>query len=164
MVMVAEDLRRDMMPVGELMPYMGNAKRHPDWQVEQISSSIEAFGFNDPIAIWRDAAGHWVVVEGHGRLMAAKELGMAEVPVIRLDHLDDEARRAYALIHNKLTMNTDFDVQVVDAELDAIEGFDMGEFGFGPVAEAEFEPQEAPAEAAVRTVTCPECGAQVEVR
>lgn len=128
--MVPDDLRADMMRVSELVPYAGNAKRHPDWQVGQIASSIRAFGFNDPIAVWQDVAGHWVVVEGHGRLLAARQLGMDEVPVIRLSHLDDEARRAYTLAHNKLTMNTDFDDRVLDSELGDIEGFDMAEFGF----------------------------------
>ena len=128
--MIPDDLRQDMMRVSELVPYAGNAKRHPDWQVSQIASSIRAFGFNDPVAVWRDVAGHWVIVEGHGRLLAARELGMDEVPVIRLDHLDDEGRRAYTLAHNKLTMNTDFDAQLLGFELDAIEGFDMAEFGF----------------------------------
>ena len=129
-VVIPEDLRADMVPTSSLVPYAGNAKRHPEWQVGQIANSIRAFGFNDPIAVWHDVAGHPVIVEGHGRLLAAKELGMEEVPVIVLDHLDDEARRAYTLAHNKLTMNTDLDFQMLDAELDAIEGFDMGEFGF----------------------------------
>lgn len=128
--MIPDDLRQDMMRVSELVPYAGNAKRHPDWQVSQIASSIQAFGFNDPVAVWRDVAGHWVIVEGHGRLLAARELGMGEVPVIRLDHLDDEGRRAYTLAHNKLTMNTDFDLDVLDSEMGLIEGFDMSEFGF----------------------------------
>ena len=145
-VMIPNDLRKSMMRVSQLTPYMGNAKKHPDWQVEQIANSIQAFGFNDPIAIWDDIAGHHVIVEGHGRLLAAKMLGMEEVPVIRLDQLDDEARRAYTLAHNKLTMNTDFDIQLLDSELDAIEGFDMAEFGFEgfdgmqPEAEAEEVP------------------------
>ena len=128
--MMRPELKVEMMRTGELVPYAGNAKKHPEWQVEQIRNSIEAFGFNDPIAVWRDIADHWIIVEGHGRLLAAKELGMEEVPVIRLDHLDDEARRAYTLAHNKLTMNTDFDFSLLDVELDAIEGFDMSEFGF----------------------------------
>lgn len=129
-VMVPKDLRKNMMRVSQLVPYAGNAKEHPEWQVEQIANSIQAFGFNDPIAVWEDVAGHWVIVEGHGRLLAAKQLGMDEVPVIRLDQLDDEARRAYTLAHNKLTMNTDFNISLLDSELDAIEGFDMSEFGF----------------------------------
>ena len=137
-VVVPDDLAKETMRVSQLVPYIGNAKKHPDWQVEQIASSIRAFGFNDPIAVWKDVAGHWVIVEGHGRLLAAKSMGMDEVPVIRLDHLDDEARRAYTLVHNKLTMNTDFDVQIVDSELDAIEGFDMTEFGFEAVEDDGF--------------------------
>ena len=132
-IMVPEDLKRNTMRTSELTPYVGNAKKHPEWQVEQIANSIQAFGFNDPIAIWQDVAGHWVIVEGHGRLLAAKQLGMEEVPVIRLDQLDDEGRRAYTLAHNKLTMNTEFDPQILDAELDAIEGLDMTEFGFDMV-------------------------------
>lgn len=127
---VPEDLRAHMVPTSSLVPYAGNAKRHPEWQVEQIANSIQAFGFSDPIAVWHDVAGHPVIVEGHGRLLAAKMLGLEEVPVISLDHLDDEGRRAYTLAHNKLTMNTDFDFQLLDSELDAIEGLDMGEFGF----------------------------------
>lgn len=129
-IIIPEDLKSSLMRVSELTPYIGNAKKHPDWQVEQIANSIQAFGFNDPIAVTRDIAGHNVIVEGHGRLLAAKLLGMDEVPVIRLDHLDDEARRAYTITHNKLTMNTDFDSQILESELDAIEGFDMTEFGF----------------------------------
>lgn len=129
-IIIPEDLKSSLMRVSELTPYIGNAKKHPDWQVEQIANSIQAFGFNDPIAVTRDIAGHNVIVEGHGRLLAAKLLGMDEVPVIRLDHLDDEARRAYTITHNKLTMNTDFDSAILMSELDAIEGFDMTEFGF----------------------------------
>lgn len=159
MVMVPKDLQRQMMRVSELVPYVGNAKKHPEWQVEQIRNSIEAFGFNDPIAIWQDVAGHWMIVEGHGRLLAAKQLGMDEVPVIRLDQLDDEGRRAYTLAHNKLTMNTDFDVQILDAELDAIEGLDMSEFGFQEFGDISDMFVDAPKkEESVKTITCPECG------
>lgn len=144
-VMVPEDLRAEMVPTSSLVPYAGNAKRHPEWQVAQIANSIRAFGFNDPIAVWHDVAGHPVIVEGHGRLLAARELGMEEVPVISLDHLDDEGRRAYTLAHNKLTMNTDFDALLLDSELDAIEGLDMAEFGFevdDVGVAASHEPQE----------------------
>lgn len=129
-VMIPNDLRKNMLRVSELTPYGGNAKKHPEWQVGQIVNSIQAFGFNDPIAVWKDNAGHYLVVEGHGRLLAAQEMGLEEVPVIMLDTLDDEARRAYTLVHNKLTINTDFDLDMLDAELDNIEGFDMSEFGF----------------------------------
>ena len=130
MAVIPDSLSKSTMRTAELVPYVGNAKQHPEWQVDQIAASIEAFGFNDPIAVWQDVAGHWIIVEGHGRLLAAKALGMSEVPVIRLDHLDDEGRRAYTLAHNKLTMNTDFDLDILEEELHSIEGFDMTEFGF----------------------------------
>ena len=164
-VMIPDDLKAEMMPTSALVPYAGNAKRHPDWQVEQIANSIQAFGFNDPIAIWHDVAGHPVVVEGHGRLLAAKLLGMGEVPVIRLDHLDEEGRRAYTLAHNQTNLTTGFDFQMLDSELDAIEGFDMSEFGFPEMPDISGmfveQPEDGEGEEAKtdgKTVACPECG------
>jgi ParB-like chromosome segregation protein Spo0J len=75
--------------------------------------------------IWQDE-----IVEGHGRLLACKELGYTEVPIIRLDHLSDEERKAYTLAHNKLTMNSDFDLGMLEDELDDILNIDMSDFGF----------------------------------
>ena len=74
--------------------------------------------------IWKDE-----IVEGHGRLIACKELGYTEVPIIRLDHLSDEERKAYTLAHNKLTMNSDFDIDILNDELDDILNIDMSDFG-----------------------------------
>lgn len=110
--------------IADLIPYAGNAKQHPVEQIAQIKESIELFGFNDPIAIDQDN----VVIEGHGRLLALKELGYEEVECIRLVHLTNEQRRAYTLIHNKLTMNSGFDLKILEAELKQIEGIDMGAF------------------------------------
>ena len=161
MVMIPEDLRKSMMEVSELVPYVGNAKLHPDWQVEQIANSIEAFGFNDPVAVWTDRAGNRVIVEGHGRVMAAKKLGMEEIPVIRLDHLDDEGRRAYALAHNQINLVTGLDFQIVGTEIDAIEGFDMVDFGFEmPDLDDGFEPSDPKPP---RMAVCPECGHEFEL-
>lgn len=165
-VMVPEDLREHMVPTSSLVPYVGNAKRHPEWQVEQIANSIRAFGFSDPIAVWHDIAGHPVIVEGHGRLLAAKLLGLEEVPVITLDHLDDEGRRAYTLAHNQTSLTTGFDLQMLDSELDAIEGLDMTEFGFAEMPDVSglFVERESSgdgdAEGAGKghVVACPKCG------
>lgn len=121
------DLKIDYVPIGDVKPYGRNAKLHPRDQIEQIKKSIEEFGFNDPIAVW-----HGTIVEGHGRLMAAEQIGMTVVPVIRLDELTDEQRRAYMLVHNKTTMNSDFDAEMLDLELDDIFDIDMSEFGFEP--------------------------------
>lgn len=121
--------------ISKITPYARNAKMHPAHQIEQIKKSINEFGFRDPIAVW-----HGEIVEGHGRLIAAKELKMSEVPVIVLDDLTDEQRRAYALVHNKLTMNSDFDLELLDMELGDIADIDMGDFGF------EFENYPEPSE------------------
>jgi DNA modification methylase len=132
---IIPNMRVERVPVSDIVPYANNAKLHPDCQVEQILSSIDQFGFNDPIAIDENN----VIIEGHGRLLAAKKLRMTEVPVIRLEHLDDEAKRAYILAHNKLTMNTDFDLDVLKSELDNIFDIDMSDFGFDAVPEEELE-------------------------
>lgn len=118
-------LKVEYIPIDSIKPYENNAKIHTDEQIEQIKRSIEEFGMNDPIGIWRDN----IIIEGHGRLMALKELGYKEVPVIRLDDLTDDQRKAYTLVHNKLTMNTDFDIEKLDLELSQL-NFDMQDFGF----------------------------------
>lgn len=118
------------LPTSELVEYANNAKLHPHEQVDQIANSINEFGNNDPIAVWHNEDGEPEIVEGHGRLMALRKLGVETAPVIFLDHLSDEQRRAYALVHNKLTMNSDFDTGILADELASLDSFDMGEFGF----------------------------------
>lgn len=121
------ELRIEYVSKDKLRPYANNAKVHTDEQIEQIRHSIEEFGFNDPIALWHDNE----VIEGHGRLLAVMGMDSIDtVPVIRLDGLTDEQRRAYMLVHNKLTMNTDFDFDLLDIELDDIYDIDMSEYGF----------------------------------
>lgn len=119
------------VPVDELVPYAGNAKTHPAEQVEQIMASIEEFGNCDPIAVWHNDEGEPEIVEGHGRLLALRRLGVEEAPVISLDHLTDEQRRAYALAHNQLTMNSGFDLEALEAELADITSIDMSQFDLG---------------------------------
>ena len=117
-------------PVGRLQEYAGNAKEHTAEQVEQIKASMRQVGFCDPIGVWTNTEGKSEVVEGHGRLMAALELGLQSVPVIHLDGLTDEQRRFYALVHNKLTMNTGWDFDKLNSEIDSLADIDMREFGF----------------------------------
>lgn len=120
-----EKLKIEYVGIDNIKPYLNNAKLHPAEQIEQIKKSIEKFGMNDPIGVWKDE-----IVEGHGRLLALKELGYKEVPIIRLDHLSDEERKAYILAHNKLTMNSDFDIDILNEELDDILNINMEDFGF----------------------------------
>lgn len=118
-------LKIEYVPIDSIKPYERNAKLHPQEQIEQIKESIRQVGFRDPIGIW-----HGEIVEGHGRHIAAKELGMTEIPVIKLDDMTDEERRAYMLIHNQTTMNSGFDQTLLDIELGDITGIDMSVFGF----------------------------------
>jgi ParB-like nuclease domain. len=126
----------------DLKTYVNNAKKHSAEQVEAIKKSIKKFGFNDPIAVWKDN----VIIEGHGRLLAVMEMDdIKEVPIIRLDDLTDKERKAYTIAHNKLTMNTGFDNDMLGEELKSImDEIDMTDFGFGDfelsVLTEDFEP------------------------
>lgn len=119
------ELKIEYIKVGDLTPYEKNARHHADADLETIIASIEKFGFDDPIGIWSEKN---IIVEGHGRLIAAKRLGMKEVPCIRLDHLTDEDRRAYAIIHNKTAELSKWDFEKLDAEIKAIELDDFPPF------------------------------------
>lgn len=121
----------------EIHPYAGNAKLHPAEQVEQIKKSIEQFGNNDPIAIDEDG----IIIEGHGRYLALKELGYDEAEVIVLKGMTEDEKNAYRLVHNQLTMNSGFDLELLQEELQGI-GIDLEEYGFSS-DEEEIDESEA---------------------
>ena len=139
-----ERLTVEYIPYKELKEYKHNAKEHPQEQVDQIAESIAVFGMNDPIAIDEDNT----IIEGHGRLLAIKQLAKAgeydeeTVPVIRLTHLTDQQKKAYILAHNKLTMNTGFDIDVLNDELATITEFDMSDFGFADIEVDKPDPKD----------------------
>lgn len=112
--------------INELKPYQNNVKKHPREQIEQIKSSIKKFGNNDPIAVDEN----YVIIEGHGRYEALCDLGYKEAECIILKGLTEEQKNAYRLVHNKLTMNSDFELDGLIKELDKITKFDMSEFDF----------------------------------
>ena len=114
----------EKVKLADIREYGMNAKLHPQSQVEQIKQSIRDFGFNDPIAIDENN----VIIEGHGRFKAIQQLGWTEVECIRLPHMDEQQKKAYILAHNKLTMNTDFDPDMLAIE--SILDFDMEDYGF----------------------------------
>ncbi|MGC4439622.1 ParB/Srx family N-terminal domain-containing protein, partial [Streptococcus suis] len=116
----------EIVPLADLTLYEHNVKKHPQYQVDQIKQSIVNFGNNDPIAIDEGNT----IIEGHGRYLALSQLGYEEVPVIRLKHLSAEQKQAYILAHNKITMNTDFDMGLLKQELTTILDIDMSDFGF----------------------------------
>lgn len=122
------ELKTKLINLDEIIPYENNAKEHPDWQIAQIKNSIEQFGFNDPIAVNENMG----IIEGHGRYLAAKELGLKKVPCIILSGMTADEERAYIIAHNKLTMNTGFNLEVLEYELNAlkVEDFDLSLTGF----------------------------------
>ena len=133
------ELKIEYVKTSDLKPYEKNAKAHGKEDLKAIVQSIQDFGFNDPIGTWNG-----VIVEGHGRWLAAQQLGIEQVPTIRLDELTDEQRKAYALAHNKTTELSGWDFDILATELKSISEFDMSKFGFdmSAVGEEEGEIQE----------------------
>ena len=121
------ELKIEYLPIKALKPYEKNTRKHQKKDIDNIARSIEKFGMNDPIGIWKDN----IIVEGHGRLLACKKLGMNEVPCVRLDHLTDEQRREYAIAHNATAELSEWDLDILPDELAELDfsGFDF-DFGF----------------------------------
>lgn len=113
--------------MADIVPYENNVKLHPKEQIEQIKKSIVDFGNNDPIAVDENN----VIIEGHGRYEALKELGYEEAECIVLTGLTEDQKNAYRLVHNKLTMNSDFDMKGLEEELNKID-MDLTAFDFAP--------------------------------
>lgn len=110
-----------MWNVDQLIPYERNSRKHSSEQIERIARSIEEFGFTNPILV----DGTNGIIAGHGRLMAARKLGLSEVPVIQLDHLTEEQKRAYIIADNRLAELSEWDDDILKSEL-----FELQEFGF----------------------------------
>ena len=113
----------------DLTPYEHNTRKHAPEDIDQIKASIEADGFNDPIGIWGD---NNLIVEGHGRQIAALEMGLDKVPCIRLDHLTETQRRDYAIRHNRTAELSAWDFGKLEEEIAAleIEGVDLSGLKF----------------------------------
>lgn len=138
--------------VSSLIPYARNSRTHSDEQVAQIAASIREFGFTNPVLI--DANG--TIIAGHGRVMAAKKLGLDEVPCLRLGHLSQSQIRAYVIADNKLALNAGWDDEMLKAELLTLqeEGFNTDLTGFSDdelnalltveTVEGETDPDEVP--------------------
>jgi ParB-like chromosome segregation protein Spo0J len=120
--------RIELWPIERLVPYERNARTHSPEQVLQIVASIQEFGFLNPILV----DGKDGIIAGHGRLAAARELALAEVPVVVLDHLSPEQRRAYVIADNKLALNAGWDVDLLQQEIAALSlvDFNLDLLGF----------------------------------
>ena len=163
-------MKIEKISIDKIKMYENNAKEHPDWQIEQIKNSIQEFGYNDPIAIDEKNT----IIEGHGRYLALKELGYAEIEVIRLNNLTEEQKTAYAIVHNKLTMNTEFNIDKLKYELNKLEiaEFDLNLLGFNDyelenIMNAEevdldgFFQEEEQEKKEEKIKVCPHCGKEI---
>lgn len=134
--------------VDELVPYANNAKKHPQKQVDEIAASITEFGNCDPVAVWHNENGEPEIVEGHGRVLALKKLGIETAPVIYLDHLTDEQRRAYTHVHNQTTLSSDFDSELLAEDLDNLntdwEALGFEEYLYDPDEASGIEDEDVP--------------------
>lgn len=118
----------ELWPIDKLIPLVRNPRTHSDTQIAQIAASIREFGFNNPILVDTKAG----IIAGHGRLFAARKLGLAEVPVIVLDHLSEAQKRAYIIADNQLALNAGWDDEILRAELALLqaEEFNLDLIGF----------------------------------
>ena len=125
---VLRDLLVEPWQVDRLIPYIRNARTHSAEQVAQVAASIVEFGWTNPILVGADG----VIIAGHARLLAARKLGMTEVPVIVLDHLSETQRRALVIADNRLAMNAGWDEEMLRVELESlqVDGFNLDIVGF----------------------------------
>jgi ParB-like chromosome segregation protein Spo0J len=111
----------EMRRISSLKPYAGNARTHSKRQIRQIADSIQRFGFTNPVLVSDDDE----IMAGHGRVMAARELGLASVPTLKLSHLSAAERRAYVLADNKLALNAGWDNEILATELQGLIDIDF---------------------------------------
>jgi DNA modification methylase len=125
-----DDLQIAWRPLGELIPYARNPRTHSDAQVAQIAASISEFGWTNPVLV----VGTSGIIAGHGRVLAARKLGLEQVPVIELAHMTETQKRAYVLADNQLALNAGWDEALLRLEVADLSGlgFDMRLIGFGP--------------------------------
>ena len=117
----------EWLSVETLIPYAKNARTHSDEQVAQIAGSIKEFGFNNPVLVDKDNS----IIAGHGRLMAARKLGMDKVPVVQLEHMTEAQRKAYVLADNRIALNSGWDTGMLSLELqDLKDDIDLSLLGF----------------------------------
>jgi len=131
----------EAIALDRLIPYARNSRTHDDAQVAQIAASIREFGFTNPVLVDGDGG----IIAGHGRVMAARKLGLAEVPCIRLDYLTETQKRAYIIADNKLALNSGWDENMLRLELDDLReaDFDLGTIGFSEEELGAFDVDEA---------------------
>lgn len=121
-----EELKIEYIEIDKLNHFENNSKIHTKEQIEHIANSIKEFGFNDPLGV---AGNENIILEGNGRVEAAKMLGFTKLPCVRLDHMSKEEQQAYVIAHNSLNLETGFDDGILFQELKKLQEFDFTNFG-----------------------------------
>ena len=163
----------EQVSIEALIPYARNSRTHSDAQVAQIAASIKEFGFTNPVLIDQDAG----IIAGHGRTLAARKLGLKEVPCIRLSNLSEAQKKAYIIADNKLALNAGWDDEMLKVELSELKelDFDLSLIGFDAdelqklVEDVSFEPateddQGKLDELDPKWICCPKCGSEFDAR
>lgn len=117
-----------LVPIGKLVPYVNNARTHSPEQINKLRSSLREFGFINPVIIDRSFG----VIAGHGRILAAKEEGIEQVPCVFADHLTDAQKKANILADNRMAMDAGWDEKLLRVEIEALQAddFDLSLTGF----------------------------------
>ena len=117
-----------LVSISKLVPYVNNARTHSPEQINKLRASLREFGFINPVIIDREFG----IIAGHGRVMAAREEGIAEVPCVFVDHLTEAQKKAYILADNRMAMDAGWDEELLRVEIEALQGadFDVGLTGF----------------------------------
>lgn len=110
-----------LVPISKLVPYVNNARTHSPEQIKKLRSSLREFGFINPVIIDRD----YGVIAGHGRILAAKEEGIREVPCVFADHLTEAQKKAYIIADNRMAMDAGWDEELLRVEIEALQGMDF---------------------------------------
>ena len=110
-----------LVPIAKLVPYVNNARTHSPEQITKLRSSLREFGFINPVIIDRD----FNVIAGHGRILAAKEEGIREVPCVFADHLSEAQKKAYIIADNRMAMDAGWDEELLRVEIESLQGMDF---------------------------------------
>jgi ParB family chromosome partitioning protein len=157
--------------IEQLIPYALNSRTHSDEQVAQLAASIREFGFTNPVLVDEENN----LIAGHGRVMAARKLGLKEVPAVIVTGLDDRKRRALIIADNKLALNAGWDEQALRVELEDLAADFGGLMGFSEdelaalLAEANFQPGTEDDQGKLdqldpKYICCPHCGKEFDAR
>lgn len=157
----------EYIAINDLIPYVNNARVHSEEQILQIASSIKEFGFNNPVLIDKGNG----IIAGHGRVYAARKLGLEEIPVIRIEHLSKAQKKAFIIADNKIALNASWDHEILALEFSELtsENFNVELTGFisGEIAGLTFEEKDLYPDSSTQEIDpddynmghrCPKCG------